>query len=131
VGVDVDEAGGDVEAGDVDDLEGLGRVDAGGDGGHLAARDGDVAHGVDPVPGIDDVPAAQQDVVLRLRGRSLRARRNRGRQRQHEDGGQVHTNHSHQPLRAARRRADQRPLRYSPMSRVPPISSPVTVPLNV
>ena len=50
VDVDVDEPGRDVEARGVDDLEGVGRIDVGGDGRDLAVRDGDVADRADPVP---------------------------------------------------------------------------------
>ena len=49
VDVDVDQAGRDVEPGDVDDLERVGGVDVRGDGRDLAVRDGDVAHGADLV----------------------------------------------------------------------------------
>ena len=86
---------------------------------------------LDAVLGVDDVPAAQEEVVLRLRGRSLRAGAGRGEQTARDDGGQVHANHAFNPF--ARRAAvpSSAPPRYSPMSRVPPISSPVTLPVNV
>ena len=63
VRVDVDEPGSDVEARDVDHLEGLGGIDGCGHGGHLAACDGHVAHRAQVVARVDDVAAAQQEVV--------------------------------------------------------------------
>ena len=71
VDVDVDEAGGHVEARDVDDLEGLGGVDPRGDRGDLAVGDGHVADGAHAVLRVDDVAAPEQQVVLRL-GRGAR-----------------------------------------------------------
>jgi hypothetical protein len=51
----------------VDDLEGVGRRDIGGDRGDLAVRDRDVANRADVVPPVDDVSAFQEEVVLLLR----------------------------------------------------------------
>ena len=96
-------------------------------GGDLPARDGHVAHGAEAVLGVDDVPAAQQQVVLRLRRRSTERGEEPDRARRERAG----RSSSLQPLRAVRRRADHWPLRYSPMSRVPAISSPVTLPVKV
>ena len=66
VDVHVHEARGDVETGDVHDLEGLGGIDLRGDGRDLPAGDRHVAHGARPALRVDDVPAAEQQVVLRL-----------------------------------------------------------------
>ena len=68
------EPGRDVEPRDVDHLEGVGRIDAGGDRRDLAVRDGHVANGADPVPGVDDVAALNSRSYFcwrRRRGRRL------------------------------------------------------------
>ena len=57
----------DVQARDVDRLQRVGGIQIRGDGGDLAAGDRHVAHGADLVARIDDVAAAQQQIVLRLR----------------------------------------------------------------
>ena len=59
----IDQPGGDVEATALDDLEGPPRVDGLLDRRHFAAVDGDVADRAQPVPGIDQVSAPQQQVV--------------------------------------------------------------------
>ena len=64
VGVEVDEAGCDVESGDVDGLDGGVGGDAYGDFGDLAVLDGYVTDGVDVVLGVDDVAAFEQEVVV-------------------------------------------------------------------
>ena len=64
VHVDIDEPGRHVKALHVHGLERRRRVDARGHGGDLAVADGDVTDLVDLVPGIDDVPAAQQQIIL-------------------------------------------------------------------
>jgi hypothetical protein len=64
VDVDVDEAGCEVEAGDVDGL--LRRVGGDGwlDGGDLAVADGNVEFGIDVILRIDDVAVAEDEIVL-------------------------------------------------------------------
>ena len=62
VGVEVDEAGDDVEAGSVDDFAGLAGVEAGGDGGYLAVADGDVGAGGKAACGVADVAMADEQV---------------------------------------------------------------------
>ena len=82
VNVNVDESRRDVESGRIDHFQGVAGVDVRGDGRHFPIRNRDVTHRADVVPGIDDVTALQQEVVLLLR-RHLRRRRhdetNRGR----------------------------------------------------
>ena len=56
----VDQAGSDVESGDVDHLARRRRVDLLGDQCNLAAGNRDVAHTVDAILRIDHVPAFQQ-----------------------------------------------------------------------
>ncbi|MGC4055608.1 MAG: hypothetical protein QM757_42835 [Paludibaculum sp.] len=69
VGVDVDQAGGDDQAGDVDDFCGIGGGQIRGDGGDFAILDGDVHEGVDVVFRVDDATPFEQHVVPRLRPR--------------------------------------------------------------
>ena len=83
VGVDVDQAGRDVQPRDVNRLAGLGRVDFRRDERDLAGGDRHVADGVDAVPRVDDVAAAQEEVVLRRR---LRPAGGGGGQQQHGGG---------------------------------------------
>ena len=70
-GVDVDvnvhEPRRDVVARRIDHFEGLGRSDVRRDGRDFSVRDGHIANRTDLVPGIDDVAALQQEVVLLLR----------------------------------------------------------------
>ena len=56
--------GDDVEAGDVDGLDGGVGGNAYGDFGDLAVLDGYVADGVDVVLGVDDVAAFEEEVVV-------------------------------------------------------------------
>ena len=75
VDVHVQETGGHVQPRGVDGLCRLGRRDVRGDGGDLAPLDRDVPHGVDPVPGIDDVAALDQQVVGGLGAGGARERK--------------------------------------------------------
>ena len=63
--VKVDEAGGDDEAGGVDDPASAER--SGGDAGDFAVADADVADGIECGLGIDDAAAFDREVIL-LRG---------------------------------------------------------------
>ena len=58
--VHIDEAGDDVETGDIDHLDGLGGGDIGSDLGDLAVGDGYVHDGADLVFAVDDVPPFEQ-----------------------------------------------------------------------
>jgi len=64
VDVDVDEAGRHIQAADVDRLLRLRGVDRGPEGGNLAATNGHVHAPVDVVPGIDDVAALEEQLIL-------------------------------------------------------------------
>ena len=66
VHVNIDQPRRHVQPADVDRLEGLGGVDRLGDLGDLAVEHGHVAHRADVVLGVDQMSAAQQQVVLRL-----------------------------------------------------------------
>ncbi len=72
--VDIDEAGGEVEAGDVYGLLGGAGRDRRLDGGDLAVENRYIAVGVDVVLRVDDVAVAEDEIVLlglrrvRLRG---------------------------------------------------------------
>ena len=72
VHVDVDEAWRDIQSRDIDRLQGLRRWDVRGDGGDLPVLDRHVANGAEPISGVDDPPALEQQVV-----RGLRASRGR------------------------------------------------------
>ena len=61
MGVQVDQAGRDEQAGDVAGL-GRGLIDALADGDNFSAGESDVAAGVDPLRGIDKVAAAQDEI---------------------------------------------------------------------
>ena len=61
MGVQVDQAGRDEQAADVAGV-GRGLVDALADGDDLPAGKSDVAAGVDPLRGIDEVAAAQDEI---------------------------------------------------------------------
>jgi hypothetical protein len=90
VGVDVDQAGRDVEPGDVDGLQRLRGRDVGRDRPHGPVLDGHVADGIDVVPGIDDVAALEEQVVVLRRGRTGEA----------QDGDQD-DGHAHEGLPAS------------------------------
>ena len=75
VGVDVDQAGSHVEAGDVDHFESGGRIQMGGDGGDGAILDGNIADGADVVLRIDDVSALEEQDRRRAGRRAGRMRR--------------------------------------------------------
>ncbi len=125
--VDVDQAGHDVEAGYRDRLQCLAGIDLLGNRRDLAAGDGDVPHGADAVARIDDVPAGQQEIVLgRLRGERRHGKRRERQQRGNDDAGD-----RHQLRDLVRRAAFQVAERYSPMSSVPDMVSPLSVPVNV
>jgi hypothetical protein len=66
VGVDVDEAGHHIQVADVDRLGGAGGVEARRDGSNDPRADRYISHAVRAVAGVDDVSAAQQEVVLGL-----------------------------------------------------------------
>ena len=66
VSMQVDQAGRDIESGDIDDLAGLCRRNIRGHGCDQAIADGDVGDGADLVFGIDDVGALQQKVIRGL-----------------------------------------------------------------
>ena len=72
--VDVDQARRDVQARDVDDLECLRRIDLRRHGGDLAVADGHIGDRADLVPGVDDMAAAEQQVVRRLSVARLRSK---------------------------------------------------------
>ena len=63
VHVDIDQARRDVETGDVDYFESFGGIDSRSDSRDLAVADGDVAHGVDVVLGVDDAAALQKQII--------------------------------------------------------------------
>ncbi len=62
----IDEARGDVEGAHIHDAPGKGRRDILRHGGDVSLGDGDVAHGVDAVLGVDDVSTLQQEIVAWL-----------------------------------------------------------------
>lgn len=64
VDVEVDEAGGDEEAGDVDGFPGAGGGDGGFDGGNPAGADSDVEAAVAVVAGVDEAAAAEEEVEV-------------------------------------------------------------------
>jgi hypothetical protein len=66
VDVDVDEARGYVQPRDIHGLEGARRRNVLRHRGDPAVLDGDVAHGADAVPAVDDVTTLEEEVVLRL-----------------------------------------------------------------
>jgi hypothetical protein len=66
--VNVDQAGRDVEAMNVDQFLGLGRIDLGCNSGDLVAGDGDVRLAIDAVLRIDHVTAFQHEIVLGVSG---------------------------------------------------------------
>ena len=112
--------GRDVEPGTSTVLPRFRRIDLRRDERDLAAGDRDVAHRVDVVPCVDDVAAAQQQVVSSASACArprLRAERRQGDGR---GDGKERDRVSRQPLlRADRRLAVHVALRYSPMSSVP------------
>ena len=65
VHVDIDETGRDQQTLGIDDLAGLGGVDALRDRAHAAARDRHVARGLKTLRGVDDGTAGYQEVVHR------------------------------------------------------------------
>jgi len=67
VHVNVDEPRRHVEPGRIDDFQGVDRADVRGHCRHFPACNGDIADGADVVPGIDEVTALQQEIVLLLR----------------------------------------------------------------
>ncbi len=71
VDVDVNQSGSDVQPVQFHGLERQGGVDLRAHGGDLAGADGHVAVAVDLVAGIDDVSAAEQEIILRRRTRRL------------------------------------------------------------
>ena len=71
VRVEIDQTGRDVQPGDVHRLERARGRYVLGDGGDLPVLDGHVTHGVDLVPGVEDVTSLQEKVVL-LRERGAR-----------------------------------------------------------
>jgi hypothetical protein len=62
--VEVNEAGGEDEAGDVERLPGAGRGDGGLDSGDAAGFDGDIEAAVAAVARIDDTAAAKNEVEV-------------------------------------------------------------------
>ncbi len=65
--VNVDEPRRHVVSRRIDHFQGVGRIDVRCDCRYLSVRNGHIANRADPVPGIDDVAALQQEVVLLLR----------------------------------------------------------------
>jgi hypothetical protein len=61
--VDIDQSGHDVEAVHVHDLENLRRIDVRSHRGDLAVANRDVAHAIDFIFPIDDVPAFEEQIV--------------------------------------------------------------------
>ena len=98
--------GDDVEAGDVDRLRRVGRIDLRRDGGNLPRRDRDIAVGADVVAWIHDVPAAQRYVVAR---RLRAAGRNSDKQQQHRNESHLHRHR----FSLRRRRSRPEGLRYA------------------
>src|SRR5579871_1146074 len=86
VHVDVDEAGSDVEAGDIDDLPGLRGIDVGRDLGDAAVADRHVADFVDVILGVDNVAALEKKIVRSL-GES-------GGQKKQQECSEFHGQHS-------------------------------------
>ena len=73
VGMQIDQAGSDIESGDVDDLARLCGPDIRGDGCDQAIADGHVANGADLVLRVDNMGAFQQKVIGRLSEQAVRA----------------------------------------------------------
>jgi len=81
VGVDIHYAGRDVKTADVDCLAGTRRVDGGGDFSDLSRLDCHIARAIDIIPGIDDVAAFEQQIVL---GEGGGEQKDRGEKFEHE-----------------------------------------------
>jgi len=72
VDVDIDQARGDVESADIDDLFRGGGWNVFLDGSDFAAREGDIHDAVNVIGGVDDVATLEEDLVARSLGFSIR-----------------------------------------------------------
>ncbi len=83
VNVDVDEAGSEVETGDVDGFFGGAGGDGWLDGGDLAIANGNVSLHVDVVLRVDDVAVAKNEIVLLSMGRDSKGKKGGGQDTEH------------------------------------------------
>ncbi len=117
VGVQVDQAGRHIHAAHIDGLDRVRRLEIGRDLGDMAILDGDIHHRIDMVLGVDDMPAAQQQVVG---GQRLRHGAHR---QQHQCGAGREQPHARTAVHLAGP--------YSPIFTAPDMRLPLAVPVNV